>query len=223
LPEASHSLLGIVDLSSSAASEKDVRCRRILGRKRRRIIMGRFSLPFAQEPHASREGAASRFGAGERAGTRRRAARGSADPGNASSAWGKELEELPAEYEPMSTYATTDRRADRAVRQRPRILQRIDPDRGKPIPRSPSDFLPASRSEHATDSPFLEDQSGLNRDVHRLPVSPLDVWNHRAQFQLRLQEQAGKQRVLRVLHEISGDRRVPVDLGETILPVVLAN
>jgi len=116
--------------------------------------------------------------------------------------WGKELSELPKEYQQKYARWAIDYGADLILGHHPHVLQGIEKYKNRIIVYSLANFIFASYSSKATESIFL-DLIFTKDDIEDIKVVPINVNNYQIQFQPVIMTNKNKSKVINYLNQIS--------------------
>jgi len=116
--------------------------------------------------------------------------------------WGKELAELPKEYQQNYARWAIDYGADLILGHHPHVLQGIEKYKNRIIVYSLANFIFASYSNKATDSIFL-DLNFTKNEIKDIKVVPINVNNYQVHFQPVIMKDEKKLKVINYLNQIS--------------------
>lgn len=118
--------------------------------------------------------------------------------------WGKELSELPKEYQQNYARWAIDYGADLILGHHPHVLQGIEKYKNKIIAYSLANFIFASYSNKATDSIFL-DLTFTKDQIKNFKIVPINVNNYQIHFQPTIMKNDNRTKVINYLNQISID------------------
>ena len=118
--------------------------------------------------------------------------------------WGKELSEIPKEYQQNYARWAIDYGADLILGHHPHVLQGIEKYKNRIIVYSLANFIFASYSNKATESMIL-DLTFTKNEIKDIEVVPINVNNYQVHFQPIVMKNENKSKVINYINQISID------------------